>query len=278
MSSALLPVGTPAEQLRLLQERLRRAQHQLGESERELAEEQAAVNRFRMHCRLKIGRWVDDVLDLRTEKQRKLTHLLLLQQAEEMGVQFDEDDPFWQDEAEQVQLPDADDDLLLPTDTPFDKSAEKRLYRQLVRRFHPDAVAGSAEKAYATTIMVAVNRAYENHDIQSLRDLAGEIDPELAAELQKIDSPQLRKLQKRIMQLKRQRRKALHQLNVLRQENTAILWRKAERIEAAGQPWWQAVRGELKEAIDRMRRDIAAIEAEIAALEPEEPTKTRSRT
>ena len=43
---------------------------------------------------------------------------------------------------------DTEEELLLPTDTPRDKAAEKRLYRKLVRKFHPDLGVTAVEIAY----------------------------------------------------------------------------------------------------------------------------------
>lgn len=266
MSRQLVNVADSAESLRRLQADVQAAQAALAQAERELSAEQAAVNRFRMHCRLKIGAWVDQVLALREEKVAAYTRLQLLRQADELGIPYDENDPFWQSEAEAIDVPPPDDGVLLPTDVPRDKAAEKRLYRELARRFHPDRAATAVDKAYATTLMVAVNNAYAQGDIDSLRDLAGELDPGVMAQLNRIESPQVRRLQERLLTLNRRRRRTLQAHQALRQENTAILWRKAEQIEAAGQPWWEAVRVELMEAISRMQSEVAELEAAIVGL------------
>ena len=127
----------PHEQVAQLNAKLGEARRELNAAEAALAEEQAAVNRFRMHCRLKIGEWVEKVLVLRSEKQSLLINLELFRQAEEMGLPFDDDDPLAEFDEQQ-----SDPDLILPTDVPADKLAEKRLYRELVKKFHPD-LAGS---------------------------------------------------------------------------------------------------------------------------------------
>lgn len=247
----LIPSTDPHGDVGRLQAERRDAVAQLADAERALAEEQAAVNRFRMHCRLKIGRWVDDVLALRETKQTLLAALALELDAA--------------DAADDWRTADDDADLLLPTDTPRDKAAEKRLFRELVRRFHPDAAATAVEKAYATNMMVAINHAYAAGDAATLRDLAGELDPSAAAELEKCPTPRVRRLRRDILNLNRRRRKVLHQQRVLRAENTAVLYRKAQRIEADGAAWWEEVRRELEAATVRLRQDIDALEHRLAA-------------
>jgi len=72
----------PKEQVRQLQEELRLAREKLNQTEAELAAEQAAVNAFRMHCRLKLDDLVDALHALAAEKQSLLTRLELLRQAQ----------------------------------------------------------------------------------------------------------------------------------------------------------------------------------------------------
>ncbi len=51
---------------------LDKARRRLLEAETDLAEEQAAVNAFRMHCRLKLDAWIETLTDLQTRKQSLL--------------------------------------------------------------------------------------------------------------------------------------------------------------------------------------------------------------
>ena len=76
----LKTVFTPSERLHQLEAEFLHERHLLQEAEKALAEEQAAVNAFRMHCRLTIGHWVDTLVDLRSEKQALITRKRLLQQ------------------------------------------------------------------------------------------------------------------------------------------------------------------------------------------------------
>ena len=223
----------------------------LREAEAQLAREQATVNRFRLHCRLKIGDWVERVLELRTEQQRLLTQWQLRDDAEAEGLPFDEGDPL-------AHLPpEGAEPLLLPTDVPHDKAAEKRLYRQLVKRFHPDLVGAGVERAYATSMMSTINQAHANGDIATLQALAGELDPIALAELQQIAIPELRQLRQRILQCQRRRRKVAQQLISLRAENTSRLCYRAQQLEEAGLSWWEEVRHALEDEGARLTEQIA---------------------
>ncbi|MCA9940341.1 MAG: hypothetical protein KC418_17005 [Anaerolineales bacterium] len=264
MMSQLTPTIPLREQVEQLQEELNTARRALQEAEAILSAEQAAVNAFRMHCRLKIGDLVEVLLEMQAQKQALLTRLELRHQAAERGIPYDPDDPFWQEET----LTAARDGPLLPTPTPHDKEAEKRLYRQLARRFHPDLAANTVERAYCTSIMAAVNVAYERGDVQALRNLAGELDPDVAAALSGGETAEIRRLRKLLLSCKRRRRKVAEQARALREENTARLWRKARQLEDAGLNWWDEVRLELDGEIERLHGELAALEKRAELLDP----------
>ena len=261
------------EQNRDLKAQLQKARQQLLDAEAELAQEQAAVNAFRMHCRLKLDTWINTLLQLQTERQSLLTRLELLRQAEDFGLPFDADDPFWmgEDEAHHPPANDLDgeeDELILPTGTPRDKAAEKRLYRHLARRFHPDLGVTAVEIAYRTEVMTTVNTAYSAGDTQTLYDLADQLNPQNAAELAAIESGEIRRLRTQIFRCRQRRRKILRRQAALRQENTARLWRKAQRIEGAEDThWWEIVRREIERASHHLRVDVDRLSAQIVSLE-----------
>lgn len=232
---------------------------QLSAAEAQLAEEQAAVNRFRMHCRLKIGDWVEEVIELRSTAQALLTRLQLQQQADELGLNFDQDNLFGDaDDSGAFQI--ENEDVILPTDVPNDKAAEKRLYRELAKKFHPDKAADAAERAYATMIMASINTAYQQRDIDTLRDLAGELDPKTVSSLTGGANLRERKLRKHLLGCQRRLRKVRRQFQAMKQENTARLWRKAVQLEAQGLNWWDEVREELMIEAERLRSTIQALD------------------
>lgn len=264
-SSQIEPVRTTRDKKERLQRELNRARQAQLEAEAELAQEQAAVNAFRMHCRLKLDLLVDTLMDLRLQKQACLTRLELLRQG--VDPAWLEDDDFLGESGEEADSEDEEDELLLPTPMPRDKAAEKRLYRELARRFHPDLARTAVEQSYRTAMMTAVNTAYAGSDLQALYDLAGELEPGEIAELAAIDSVAIRGLRQEIMKAHHQKRKARRQLTLLRQENTARLWRRAQLIEEQGQDHWSLIRSELEKVIDRLELEVVELQAELGRLE-----------
>lgn len=257
----LVPTQQPeAAQLRA---ELLAAQEELRVAEADLAAEQAAVNAFRMHARLMLDDLADAIGTLLTEKQSLLTRLALWRQDAEAAAA--DDNPLGPD-AESTFPSDDDEALdLLPTATPRDKAAEKRLYRELARRFHPDLADGAAELAYRTSVMTAVNSAYSAGDIQALYDLAGELEPDEIRELADIETRELRQLRERILQCRRRRRKVSRRLQALRDDKTARLWRKAHTLDDKNEDWWTAVRRDLETARERLEREVADLERQVEA-------------
>lgn len=253
----LLPPVPVAGQTERLRADLRQAQEALRVAEADLAAEQASVNAFRMHARLMLDDLADAILSLRARKQSLLTALALQDAAD--------DDPLGPT-AEANAQPDADDDLPLPTPTPRDRAAEKRLYRELARRFHPDLAETAAELAYRTSVMTAVNAAYTAGDAQALYDLAGELEPSELRELAQIETREARQLRERLMQCRRRQRKVARQLDNLRRENTARLWRLARELDEPNENWWAAVRRELAAARARLEGEVAALEERLAQV------------
>ncbi len=265
MHDKIEPVYDRREKLAKLKRELAKARRAQLEAEAELAQEQAAVNAFRMHCRLKLDELIDALSDLRAQKQGLLTRMELLRQG--VDPAWLEEDEILGEEEEAPVLEEEEEEPLLPTATHLDKAAEKRLYRELARRFHPDLSKTAVELAYRTEMMSAVNAAYANQDLQALYDLAGELEPGEIAELAGIESLDIRRLREGIMQARRQRRKARQQLHLLRRENTARLWRRAQSIEEEGLDWWSLVQSELQAALERLQGDVAELDAQLQLLE-----------
>jgi hypothetical protein len=260
------PVPDIIEDTASIESELEGARRALLEAEAELAKEQAEVNAFRMHCRLKLDRWIERLLELQTEKQSLLTRLELLRQAEDLGIPFDDEEAFWRgDEDEPVNI--GEEELILPTDVPRDKEAEKILYRRLARKFHPDLGNTALEIAYRTEMMTAVNKANANNDVQALYDLADQLGPKEVADLATITSLGDRKLQGQLIRLRQRRRKAQRRLENLRLENTTRLWRKARRLEQDDTHWWEVVRRELEREIERLSHEVDIIKAQVTRLE-----------
>lgn len=268
MSKKLQPIGSNPQRLMQLEAEFGAARQKLQDAEKLLAEEQAAVNAFRMHCRLTIGHWVDSLLELRSEKESLLTQKRLFQQ--ELDIEEPVIDP---EETQREEMPQDDVDSIASSileelvDAEAQREAEKSLYRDLARRFHPDLAANNVEKAYRTSIMAAVNAAYQQRDLQTMRDLAGELDPEVVAEIEAIDSSRIKKLRRKIVRCQKIERKVMQQLKALRRENTAKLWRKSKDIEERTSDWWQEIKVSLEEDVKSLEKIVAKLREEVGQLE-----------
>lgn len=266
---ALATTKSTSQQLRDLQEEFAAARRELTEAEAKLAEEQAAVNAFRMHCRLRLDDMVDAVLELYTDKQTLLTRFQLLKDAHDLGIPYDDEHPFWQTVEDDHAFQAEHIEELVPYHLPKDKASEKRLYRQLVKKFHPDLINGAVGADYATSMMAAVNTAYEAGDVQTLYDLAGELDPTEVVELSLIETKEIRQLREKLLKCQRRRRKVGRQLHILRDENTAKLWRRAQELESDSKNWWDEVRRDLGQTVERLREEVAHLQVLIDEFDPE---------
>jgi hypothetical protein len=250
-----------------VQGELDQAREALLAAEAELAEEQAAVNAFRMHCRLKLDFLVDVLLDLQAQEQGLLTRIALLRQDEPPGDGIESGEPLWED-AERTREETLDlIDLPLPSQTARDRAAEKRLYRELARKFHPDLAESAVERAYRTSMMAAVNNAYAAEDVQALYDLAGELEPAELVELAGYESVSIRQLREQIMRMNQLRRKARRQLETLRQEKTARLWYRARQMPGSEGDSWNSLRAELERIIEWRQDQLAALQEQWRRLE-----------
>jgi hypothetical protein len=151
--------------------------------------------------------------------------------------------------------------LLLPTDTPADKAAEKRLYRELARRFHPDLGQTAIEIAYRTEMMAAVNQAYAAADTLALYDLVDELEPATISGLRRLSGRDLRALNEQLLRLRQRRRKVARRLSALRGDNTARMWQRARLLDRSDADWWEAVRADIERALGQLQAEIMQLEA-----------------
>ena len=119
-------------------------------------------------------------------------------------------------------------------------------------------------------MMAAVNTAYDRRDIQTLYDLADQLDPQHRAELAGIERFEVRQLRTQIIRLRRRIRRSKRRLAALREENSARLWQKAQLLDADDIHWWETVRLEIERAIQRVESEIGILEQAITALKTPE--------
>ena len=90
MTNEIQPHQDSDQQIADLQSELVTVRKELMEAEANLAEYQAEVNAFRMHCRLKLDAWIERLLEVQTDRQRLRTQFALLRQRAISGAEYDE--------------------------------------------------------------------------------------------------------------------------------------------------------------------------------------------
>jgi len=146
-----------------------------------------------------------------------------------------------------------------------DESTElKQLYRQLARRFHPDMAVDEADRAYRTSIMMAINAAYAAGDLEKLREILLEPDAANLIEYAKSDEQMAEALRIEIERCQRRIEEIKQELVVLSNHESARLMRKVQRAEAEGHDLLAEIVRELREEISRkmVERDILKSEIE----------------
>jgi hypothetical protein len=82
-------------------------------------------------------------------------------------------------------------------------------------------------------------------------------------ELAGIETRELRQLRERILQCRRRRRKVARQLQLLREDKTARLWRKARELDDKNEDWWSAVRRDLEAARARLEEEVHGLRHQV---------------
>ena len=102
------------------------------------------------------------------------------------------------------------------------------------------------------------------------------MDPEAAAALAAIPSVEVRRLKRRLVRLQQRERRARQRLVISRQENTARLWRKAQRLDSDDTHWWEIVRQEIERAIAPLADEVARLTELVEPPAPDDETIPQS--
>lgn len=147
-------------------------------------------------------------------------------------------------------------------------TALKQLYRQLARRFHPDFGLNAEDRAYRTSIMMAVNAAYAIGDLEKLQKLAQEPDPQQPTYT---DRDLAEALLKEWHRCQRRKQEIKLELAHLEEHPSAELKRSADKVAEEGRDLLEELAVELREKIagKMVQRDV--LQAEIEAFKDGKP-------
>ena len=194
-------------QLAYLRQKIEAAEAELIEREAELVDLRAELAAFRLAYDTQVGRKQAELEAVEVELERCRQRISEYRQwgpggppRTSSGAAYVPVEEQYRRTWQQPREP-----LPPPPAAPPDAATEariKKLYRQLCRRFHPDLVQDTAEQAWRTEMMTAVNAAYAARSLVELEALSAQPDRLSAAETG-TDEQRLAALQDRLQQIER---------------------------------------------------------------------------
>lgn len=224
-------------------------------AEAQLSERLAAVSAFEFQVRAKLEGLTQRLERLEEEIKLLRRRLNLLQDDWLFEDQFSGDDLYeqWRTTEEagaaasgNFRYRETPEQNSTPSLSSDQKTAIKRLYRQLARRFHPDFALDDEDRAYRTGIMMAVNAAYNAGDLEQLEELALEPDPQQPSYT---DAELAEALLKEWHRCWRRMREIEVELARLEEHPSAHLINQAEKFAEGGRDFLGELAEELREKI-----------------------------
>jgi hypothetical protein len=142
-------------------------------------------------------------------------------------------------------------------------SAEaKRLFRLLARRIHPDLARDPAERERRTNLMVAANNAYEQGDVETLRNLVDEWDQSPDSVAGSSPAAELERIIRHVLRIEARLENIDKRFSDL--ESSAMGWLR-RRVDKAASEGWDLLSHMVKE----LDRQIAEARVELERIELE---------
>jgi hypothetical protein len=272
--------GNWREKIEEQQARLEKVRNELIEAEARLADRLAAINAFEFQLRARIGHLINRLEALTAEIKEYRRQLRWID--DDWG-DMENGNPFWSmREVEDIyegkgaaagyrymgSAPAAP-----PQELNLDEGQQiKQLYRQLARRFHPDMAQDAADRAYRTTMMIAINAAYAAGNLEKLKELA--LEPDAAGHMDYVQTDQqlAATLLRELVRCQRRLEEIRGELARLERHKSSRLMQRAQQAEAEGRDLLAEIANQIKEKIARkmVERDVLKGELEnLATAEPD---------
>jgi DNA repair exonuclease SbcCD ATPase subunit len=178
---------TPWQQrVKDLQAILKEIRPKLVAAEQQLSEQLAEIGSFEFMVRSRLEPLTRRLEDLEEEIKELQKELRDLRDGYLFDNSVDPSDLFqaWQSSEAAGSATSGDFRYHQPSSRPVNRVLSddqheklKKLYRQLARRFHPDFALDEDDRAYRTSIMMAINAAYTAGDLDRLQELVSQPDP-----------------------------------------------------------------------------------------------------
>jgi hypothetical protein len=270
--------GQWREKIEALQLLLEQTRTELIEAEAELAERLAALNRFDLRLRTRLGKLSDRLNSIQAEIQALRKQLRQMYEDWTGPDEWESEPPAGQNggssqdwsyrEASGAgrgqERPPAEPPPTLSADQ---KSEIKQLFRQLARRFHPDLALDQADRAYRTDLMAAVNRAYAAGDLERLRELL--LEPDAPGHLDHAgnDEQLAQSLANELSRCRRRLDEIRRDFDRLAKQKNYQLMRRAERLEGEGRDLLDELAYEVRAEIGRKLAERDALQVEVEEYE-----------
>jgi hypothetical protein len=147
----------------------------------------------------------------------------------------------------------------------LDEESEKKLkslYRELAKKYHPDMARTPEDKEKFHKIMAEINEAYNNKDLQKLKELAMELRTPEKVSFRETLEEELERLQKESKKLDEIISRLEDELAAIRNSDTLKFKEKVDKTRAEG-------RDLLKEMEDGLRKEIKQKEKDIERVKQE---------
>jgi len=143
---------------------LRQTQQDLHTAETELTARMTEIREFDAKIESRLGVLETELDSLETQIRHYQKQIQQLQQAQAV--------PEWMDYSKRANPNRPPSPPSSPADKhspPKPESELRQLYRDLARRYHPDTAFDDRDRQYRTEMMMRINEAYANRDVNELR-------------------------------------------------------------------------------------------------------------
>lgn len=246
-------------ELRELQEELSLRQERVAQLEFELADTRADLSRFESTYEARLGPLERRVEELEADLEQAR---IRSERRAQWGERLDSDDQpvdvleqfrkTWTPREKPPEAPPA------PEVDSASKEQMKSIFRTLAKRFHPDLVTDPKIKLWRQDIMAQINEAYAAQDMLALQKFADRPDRPVEP-VEKTREQQVADIYQEIRRLDQVIRNLERTLKELINSHTVKLMLEVSIAAQQG-------RDLLQEMADRLKADIAKMEAELASF------------
>jgi outer membrane murein-binding lipoprotein Lpp len=145
-----------------------------------------------------------------------------------------------------------------------DTEAEiRRTYRELAKRFHPDLASSSEERSRREEIMLRINAAFRDRDVNGLKRLVRETERDDPAFEERPLEQKLNWAKSEVSRLDSVVAELEHQIEIMRKSDTYPMWQTTQSCETAIERLTADARSKLTRLQDRLEERVVVYERTI---------------